>query len=62
MKHKTKKAPPSTAPKETKCTSLYANQKELSMFEDLKIKRGYKSDSSILRRGLYDLHAKECGA
>lgn len=61
MKNKTKKDPQCSAEK-TKCTSLYANKKELAMFADLKSKRGYKSDSSILRRGLYDLHAKECGA
>ncbi len=45
--------------KETKCASLYADSKELAMMEELKQKRGYKNNSSILRRGLYDLYLKE---
>lgn len=44
--------------KSTKCTSLYADDKELAMIDELK-QRGFKSEASILRQGLFLLYAKE---
>ena len=44
-----------------KCTSLFADDKELAMLDDLKTQRGFKSDSSILRQGLFLLYAREFG-
>jgi hypothetical protein len=47
---------------QTKCTSLYADARELKMLNELKQRCGYKNNSSILRRGLYNLYAEELGS
>jgi len=48
-----------TKKKFTKCTSLYADNKELAMLDELKNKRGFKSNASIFRQGLFLLYNKE---